>query len=44
MSRKHEKFSWGGYKYAPESIGFSVYGKTTMELLLAYIGRLKAEF
>lgn len=27
MSRKHEKFSWGGYKYAPESVGFSVYGK-----------------
>ena len=27
MARKHEKFSWSGYKYAPESISFSVYGK-----------------
>ena len=27
MARKHENFRWGGYKYAPESIGFSLNGK-----------------
>ena len=25
--RKHENFHWGGYKYAPESVGFSINGK-----------------
>ena len=27
MARKHENFRWGGYKYAPESVGFSLNGK-----------------
>lgn len=27
MSRKHENFRWSGYKYAPESVGFSLNGK-----------------
>ena len=27
MARKHENFKWGGYKYAPESVGFSLNGK-----------------
>ena len=27
MSRKHENFKWSGYKYAPESVGFSLNGK-----------------
>ena len=27
MARKHENFRWGGYKYAPESIGFYLNGK-----------------
>lgn len=27
MSRKHENFCWRGYKYAPESIEFSLNGK-----------------
>ena len=27
MARKHEKFSWGGYKYAPETVQFSLNGK-----------------
>ena len=25
--RKHEKFSWSGYKYAPESVNFALNGK-----------------
>ena len=25
--RKHENFHWGGYKYAPESVWFSINGK-----------------
>ena len=25
--RKHENFHWGGYKYAPESVGFYINGK-----------------
>lgn len=25
--RKHENFHWGGYKYAPESVVFSINGK-----------------
>lgn len=27
MSRKHEIFKWSGYKYAPESVSFSLNGK-----------------
>lgn len=27
MARKHEKFSWSGYRYAPESFYFSLNGK-----------------
>lgn len=27
MSRKHENFRWGGYKYAPESFNFTLNGK-----------------
>ena len=27
MARKHENFRWGGYKYAPESVGFSLNGQ-----------------
>ena len=27
MARKHENFNWSGYKYAPESVGFSLNGK-----------------
>lgn len=27
MARKHENFRWSGYKYAPESVGFSLNGK-----------------
>lgn len=27
MARKHERFAWGGYKYAPETVEFSFNGK-----------------
>lgn len=27
MARKHENFEWGGYKYAPETVRFSLNGK-----------------
>ena len=27
MARKHENFRWSGYKYAPESVRFSLNGK-----------------